>query len=73
MADILILNELGNTPVATAQSNDPIDGQSLHVTHLDPAALIHIGSEYQIGYDNRTHIHGRTCVAKAGNTATFHL
>ncbi|KAF2334075.1 hypothetical protein [Flavobacterium ginsenosidimutans] len=73
MSDLLIKNEAGTRPVATANSNDPIGAQNLRVTNLDPANLIVVGNDYQVGFDDGTNMRGRTCTAKAGNTATFVL
>lgn len=73
MIDVLIKTEVGNRPVATAQSNNNINAVELHVLNLDPANLIHLGSSYQVGYDNSTNMIGRTCTAINVNarTATF--
>ncbi|MBE8727674.1 hypothetical protein [Flavobacterium hungaricum] len=71
MIDVLIKNEMGTAPIATARSNDPIGAHDLRVTNLDPAQLIVIGREYMVGLDDNTHMTGRTCTAKAGTTATF--
>lgn len=73
MNDLLIKNEAGTRPVATARTNDPVGAQNLRVTDLDPANLIVIGNDYQVGLDNGSNMRGRTCTAKAGNTATFVL
>lgn len=71
MIDVLIKNQVGNKPVATGRSNDAVDSKDLRVTGLDPAQLIVLGSDYLVGLDDGTHMTGRTCTAKAGNTATF--
>lgn len=71
MIDVLIKNELGTSPIATARSNDAINSRDLRVTNLDPANLIVLGREYMVGLDDNTHMIGRTCTALAGTTATF--
>ncbi len=71
MIDILIKNQQGTSPLATARSNDAIDSVDLHVTDLEPADKITLGHEYMVGLDNNTHMTGRTCTALAGTTATF--
>ncbi|MEM5553189.1 hypothetical protein HJP15_18850 [Pseudoalteromonas sp. NEC-BIFX-2020_002] len=70
--DILIKNEAGTAPVATAQSDDAnINVNDLHVTNLDPTGLIILNSDYLVGLDDGTGMVGRTCIEKNGNTATF--
>lgn len=71
MSDLLIKNEAGTRPVATARSNDPVGSHDLRVTNLDPAQLIVLGNDYVVGLDDNTHMTGRTCTAKVGTTATF--
>jgi len=68
--DVLILNAAGN-PLATGQTIDPIGAQDLHVTSLDPANLIALGDDYQVGLEDRSQIVARTCTALAGTNATF--
>jgi hypothetical protein len=71
MIDLLIKNELGTSPLATARSNDPVGAHDLRVTNLDPAVRIAIGTEYMVGLDDGTNTVPRTCTAKAGTNATF--
>jgi hypothetical protein len=71
MIDVLIRNSLGTAPVATARSNDAIGANDLRVTVLEPENLINLGDDYMVGLDDGTQMNGRTCTAKAHNTATF--
>ncbi|MFK7947251.1 MAG: hypothetical protein AB8G11_06670 [Saprospiraceae bacterium] len=73
MIDLLIINKAGTAPVTIAQSNDPINARDLHVVNLDHAVRIQLGNDYQVGYDNNTHMIGRTCTElnQGARTATF--
>lgn len=73
MIDVLIKNERGTAPIATARSNDAIGDPLVRVTNLDPASLIVFGREYMVGLDDNTNMHGRTCTALevAHGTAEF--
>jgi len=71
MTDVLIKNEAGIIPLATAMTLDSIDSQSLRVTNIDPINFIVLGRDYVVGLDNNTRMMQRTCVSLRENTATF--
>ena len=75
MIDILIKNELGTKPIATANSYNQITAKDLHVSNLDPSNLIHVGKEYMVGLDDESNMRGRTCTALDvdARTASFVL
>ena len=71
MTDVLIRDELGTAPIATARSDDAIGANDLRVTNLDPASLINLVNDYMVGLEDGTQMSARTCTAKVNNTATF--